>query len=237
MSSGEGDPLGAIHPHEPEVAATQLSWLLSNVKPGHRVLDLGCGACRTLIPLVAHGATCTGVDRDGTGLVQCREALAASSLEADLVNADFRTWLPGHGGTWDVVCCLGNTFCLLWQIDEAVAVLRAIRDHLADDGMLILDDIPGDLWPEVAQGSWQEGLDPESGRQMVWAPDDAVFAIRDAERADPGCWELRSEGEDRPDTPMRLWTAGAMQLAAQAAGFTVPVVPTGAGIRVLTPAE
>ena len=210
--------------------AAQQAWLLATIQPDHRVLDLGCGAGRTLVPLAEAGASCTGVDRDQVALAACRESLERTGCSADLVTADFGEWLPKVEDTWDMVCCLGNTLCLLWQVEEAMAFLGVVRRHLAPGGLLVIDDIPGDLWPEVIEGRWQEGLDPEHGCQMVWSEDDAVFTFRDPSRADADNWDIGSG-----DVPMRLWTAGALHLAAIAAGYEVPLVPAGSGVRVLRP--
>ncbi|MEE2908531.1 MAG: methyltransferase domain-containing protein [Planctomycetota bacterium] len=224
------NPLDAWYPHEPDLAAAQLAWLQTNVGSDHTLLDLGCGAGRTLVPMAQYGASCTGVDRDDAALLTCRQALEQSGASANLVLDDFCTWLPKAEGAWDVILCLGNTFCLIWQIEEAIALLTAVRRHLAPGGRLIVDDIPGDLWPELIEGRWQAGLDPDHGLQMVWSADDSVFTLRDEARADSENWEIGPE-----DVPLRLWTAGALHLAAIASGFEVPLVPAGSGVRVLRP--
>ena len=66
---------------------------------------------------------------------------------------------------------------------------------------------------------------------MVWAVDDSVFAIRSGESVDPRDWSIKPS-----DTPMRLWTMGALCLAAGLAGLSglhceekakLLVMPTG----------
>ncbi|MDG2423672.1 MAG: class I SAM-dependent methyltransferase [Phycisphaerales bacterium] len=230
MNARQNDHLAAWHPHEPELAESQLLWMQEHIASGQSLLDLGCGAGRTLVPMSMMGAVCTGLDLDKEALETCRKTLVQEGVSAELIEADFRNWLSDASAQWDVICCLGNTFCLTWKIKEALELLALIHEHLAPGGMLILDDIPGDLWPELMEGRWQEGLDPEQGRQLVWSRDDAVFAFRDASSVDPDNWNI---GPD--DVPMRLWTAGSMQLAALASGFDVPVIPSGAGVRVLRP--
>lgn len=226
----EVNPLDSLHPHDPEMDASQRAWLTLSIQSHHKVLDLGCGAGRTLVPMAGTGAHCTGVDCDGAALATCQMSLEDQGCHADLIEADFLSWLPSVEDTWDLVCCLGNTFCLLWQIDQAVEFLESVREHLAPGGRLVVDDIPGDLWPEVTQGRWQEGIDPGSGRQLVWAEDDAVFTLRAPAEADAGAWSLGPS-----DRPLRLWTAGSLHLAAIATGYSVPFVPPSSGVRVLTP--
>ena len=113
---------------------------------------------------------------------------------------------------------------------EAVALLQRIKSCLRPGGKVVIDDIPGDLWPEVTGGGWQEGIDPESGAQLIWANDDAVFTLRSPERADPEDWTLGPE-----DQRLRLWTAGALELVARAAGYESPQVASDSGVRILTP--
>ena len=156
--------------------------------------------------------------------------MVGEGLAADLIEADFHAWVSSSEGTWDLICCLGNTFCQIWDISKATDLMSQVRQRLAPGGCFVIDDIPGDLWPEVAAGYWQEGLDPESGQQLVWADDDLIFTLRPPETADPENWNLSSD-----DVRLRLWTAGSLQLAAQVAGFEVPFVPEKSGVRVLTP--
>ena len=219
-----------LHPHEEEVDAAQQAWLAEKVRDGDRVLDLGCGGGRTLVPLAQRGAICTGIDHDSSGLDWCRNSLASKGVGAELIEADFHHWLATAEGTWDLICCLGNTLCQIWEVDQAIDLMSHVRQRLAPGGWFVIDDIPGDLWPEVAAGYWQEGLDPDTGRQLVWADDDLVFTLRSPEKSDPENWDLVSD-----DVRYRLWTAGSLQLAARAAGFEVPFVPENSGVRVLTP--
>jgi hypothetical protein len=94
--------------------------------------------------------------------------------------------------------------------------------------MVILDDIPGDLWPEVAQGRWANGVNEEETLQLVWAANDTVFAIREGDAVDPDSWEL---GED--DLSLRLWTMGSLSLAAQLAGLSAPEVPVAGAVLIM----
>ena len=222
--------LDALHPHEPAIDLQQQAWLKANVSSGDRVLDLGCGCGRTLIPLVEAGAICTGLDRDADALDQCRKSMESIGSTATFVNADAIEWLGSTGDVWNVICCLGNTLCQFWQIDQAIKLLSLIRQRLEPGGMLVIDDIPGDLWPELAEGNWQAGLDLEQGKQLVWSADDAVFAIRSSSRIDENDWEI---GPD--DEPLRLWTSSTLHLVARVAGYSVPHVPADSSVRVLRP--
>ena len=230
MTDDRSDHLEGWHPHEPELSQAQIQWMRDNIPSGRSMLDLGCGTGRVLVPMSEHGLLCTGLDQDRNALEQCREGLTDAGASADLIQADITNWLMESDSEWDVISCLGNTFCLFWNIEEALKLLQEVRRHLSPGGLFVLDDIPGDLWPELIEGRWQEGLDPEDGRQLVWSNDDAIFTIRHGSCVDPDDWNIGPQ-----DVPMRLWTAGALSLAALSSGFEVPVVPAGSGVRVLRP--
>lgn len=222
--------LDALLPHEPRIDSLQQAWLKANVSAGDRVLDLGCGCGRTLIPMAESGAICTGLDHDANALDTCRGSLDSIGTKTRLVQADAIEWLGSEDETWNVVCCLGNTFCQFWQIDQAIELLTLVRQRLVPGGFLVIDDIPGDLWPELAEGNWQSGLDPEQGRQLVWSSEDAVFAIRSSSNVDENDWEIGPN-----DVPLRLWTSSTLLLVARLAGYSVPLVPKDSSVRVLTP--
>jgi hypothetical protein len=98
-----------------------------------------------------------------------------------------------------------------------VACLAGARARLAPGGALVLDDLPGMLWPLVAGGDWPAGLSDDGQAQMAWAPRDAVFAVREGAAVDPGRTEP-GPGDRR----CRLWTDGGLRLAARIAGFPDP---------------
>ena len=144
-----------------------------------------------------------------------------------MIDGDFFTKLPLSKPV-DVIVCCGQTFMLLADVDQGVEALRLFKESLREGGMVILDDIPGDLWPEVAQGRWANGVNEEETLQLVWASNDTVFAIREGDAVDADMWEL---GED--DRFLRLWTMGSLRLAAQLAGLSAPEVPVAGAVLIM----
>ncbi len=65
----EAVPVGA----EPERFGPRRDWLLERVRPGERVLDLGCGEGRFTAALHAHGAHPVGVEVVGEPLRRARD--------------------------------------------------------------------------------------------------------------------------------------------------------------------
>ncbi len=220
-----GEPAGWA-PHDEARSHRQITWL-RGVCRGVDVLDLGCGNGRVACELAEHAASWHAIDSDGAAVAACAKAAPAASVSV----ADFRS-PPFEVASFDVLLLLGNTLCLLWNVDEAVDAMAQWRAMLRPGGMLLLDDLADDLWPELSEGRWCAGLDHDEGRQMVWAPDDAVFAVRSGSDVDDARWTL---GDD--DRRMRLWTAGALRLAARAAGFDPPDRQSEAGVLIVRPAR
>lgn len=191
------------------------------------IIDAGCGDGRLLIPLAVAGHHVTGIDIDKKAIDACALKCAEVDLDVQLVEGDMQDLLPVDQKV-DVVVCCGQTMMLLADIDEAVEFLQSCRHSLKDDGILIIDDIPNDLWPEVAEGRWVEGINEDQSIQMIWSKNDTVFAIRQGDEVDLESWELK-----RTDKPLRLWTKGALQLAASLASLSVPKVQVEGAILVM----
>lgn len=206
-------------PHEPDIDAAQLQALqgLFSDRP-RRILDLGCGCGRMLRPLAQAGHTLTGIDMDESSLGHCRESLDEDGVDAELLHGNFTT-MAWPDKPFDAVLCLGNTFMTIVEVDAAVALLDRCRAALARGGIVVLDDIAGDFWPELVEGNWQAGISEDGSAQMLWDARDSVFALRHGQAVDEQCWSFTPD-----DQRFRLWTAGALALACTAAGLSEPVV-------------
>ena len=203
-------------PHDPARSAEQIEWLRSWAGVGSRsILDLGCGDGRTVVALAALGHAVVGVDCNASALDRCRDRLGARP--AELVHADFASKWPAMEGPFDAVLCLGNTFMLLHDLDQATGVLRHCAASLAADGIIVLDDIPAEFLPEVESGNWADGVNEDGTLQMIWSPDEAVFTIRTGSDVDEECWTFK-----RDDVLLRLWTDSTLAQVAEAAGLSGP---------------
>jgi SAM-dependent methyltransferase len=191
------------------------------------IIDVGCGGGRILIPLVVAGHRVVGIDLDPEAINACSARCAEIDLDATLIDGSLFELLPLSEPVDAIICC-GQTFMLLADVDEAVAALRLFKQSIKNDGIIIIDDIPGDLWPEVANGGWANGVNEDSTLQLVWAHNDAVFTIREGEQVDAGSWELKES-----DRNVRLWTMGALKLAAQLADLSAPEVQVKGAVLVM----
>lgn len=223
-------------PHDPERSAQQIAGLLDLLRSPSlptprpkRVLELGCGGGRILLPLVEHGHTVCGIDHDEPALSRCRRALHQLGARAELHEQDFREPWPVTG-PFDAVLCLGNTFMTINCVLDAVSILKQACTVLSEDGCVILDDFPHDLWPELTDGNWRTGVSEDGDMQMLWTPGDATFALRQGDQVDETA-EFPREGE----TLFRLWTMGELTLAAHLAGLSGPARVAEAGLLIMQP--
>jgi SAM-dependent methyltransferase len=213
MGWGDDEP-----PFDEARSDAQIDGLLRRLDPApRRVLDLGCGDGRVLVPLARAGHALVGMDRDAAALDACGARLAGAGAAAELVVADFDAAETWPAGPFDAIICLGNTIMTVANVDDAVTLLARAATRIAPEGVVIIDDCPADCWPEVAEGYWQSGLTEDGGGQLVWHASDAVFALRSGDAVDPD-----RPGLHEDDRVFRLWTDGALRLAARAAGLSAP---------------
>jgi len=191
------------------------------------VIDVGCGDGRILIPLSVAGHRVIGIDLDPSAINACSLRCAEMDIDTTLLDASLFDVLPLSEPVDAIVCC-GQTLMLMSDVDDAVQALRLFHASLRIGGLVIIDDIPGDLWPEVAQGSWANGVNEDKTLQLVWAKNDAVFTIREADQVDSESWELKED-----DRKVRLWTMGALKLAAQLADLSAPEIQVEGAVLVM----
>ncbi|MBT8485145.1 MAG: class I SAM-dependent methyltransferase [Phycisphaerales bacterium] len=216
-------------PFEPEQHAAQLAGLVRLLgPPPRRGLDLGCGPGRILVPLAAEGHRMIGLDRDPSILTVCEDRLARAGATAELHAVDFQAAWPSSVTDLDFVLCLGNTFAILADVDAAVAMLQRVASVLAPGGVFLMDDLAADLWPELTEGYWCSGVSDDGTAQIIWHPSDAIFALRHGDAVDDRSWTFEAG-----DQPLRLWTDGALRLAAAAGGLSGPEREDGAHLIVM----
>lgn len=222
-SSSDWEPLDA-EMHDTQIAG--LCKLASHlVDRSPRLLDLGCGSGRVLLPLVERGWECAGIDGDSAAVTACTAGLKANGLTAPVIQHDFVSggnhWPERvlESAPYDIVCCLGNTFMLVVEPGDALGLVRRVREVLhADSGLFVIDDVPGELWGHVVRGDWCAGVNEDVSMQMVWSADDNVFALREGADVDENA-DVVVGAFAEGDRQNRLWTLGELRLLGLASGF------------------
>jgi SAM-dependent methyltransferase len=133
--------------------AAHVAALVRESRPGaHTILDVGCGTGEHAKYLrMNHGFAVDGLDIDPGLLAVARQKLPdAQFFEADM--AAFKL-----GRCYDVVMCLFSSIGYLQNLDRVTAALRCFGQHLATDGVIIVEPwfAPGLL--KVGPGSTKRG--------------------------------------------------------------------------------
>lgn len=203
-------------PFDDRHAAAQLRGVRTLIgNPPQRILELGCGDGRILVPLIERGHEMIGVDSDPTALAAAQNNGASPERLHLLDFTDPAAARIIEANTFNAVLCLGNT--LMTIIDRAALArvfefaVRPTQSH----GRFIIDDFPFEYWREIAEGNWQEGISPDGSMQLIWQPGDPIFALRTGESIDPDNWTI---GPD--DRLHRLWSWSDLREMALAAGFS-----------------
>lgn len=101
---------------------------------GQRLLDVGCGTGKSLIPMLERGWRCDGCDISPAMVEIAREKIGA---QAKLAVADMCE-LPLLG-EFDLVWSLNDSVNYLLDRDQLEAALRSMRANMATDGLLVFD--------------------------------------------------------------------------------------------------
>ncbi|MDT0426904.1 MULTISPECIES: methyltransferase domain-containing protein [Streptomyces] len=170
-----------LRSHRWRTAANSAAYLLAELRPGLRVLDVGCGPgtiTADLAALVAPGRV-TGVDSSGDILGQAAEVAEERGLDnVEFAVADVHA-LDFPDDTFDVV----HAHQVLQHVGDPVQALREMRRVCRPGGVVAARDsdyaamawypeVPGmtdwlDLYHRVARAN---GGEPDAGRRLLsWA--------------------------------------------------------------------
>ena len=103
------------------------------LKPGDRVLDVGCGTGRHSIPLARFGAVMTGLDLSPGMLKMAKEYAGKENVEVKLIHANASEFeLPQK---FDHALCLcEGSLGLLGEDDDPVHLISYDKEIITEDG-------------------------------------------------------------------------------------------------------
>jgi SAM-dependent methyltransferase len=131
-----GEEYLQLYPHRDQAEADRAVALVarsSGLRPGWRVLDVGCGAGRHARAFRAAGARCVGLDLSHTLL-----RIARGVSDAPLVRADMRE-LPIRPGSMDLTVSLFTSFGYFERDEEHAGALREMAGTLRPGGWFVID--------------------------------------------------------------------------------------------------
>jgi len=131
-----GEEYLQLYPHRDQAEADRAVALVARatgLRPGWRVLDVGCGAGRHARAFRAAGARCVGLDLSRTLL-----RIARGVTDAPLVRADMRE-LPVRLGSMDLTVSLFTSFGYFERDEEHAGALREMAGTLRPGGWFVID--------------------------------------------------------------------------------------------------
>ena len=129
---------------------------------GGPVLELGCGTGRVLLPIAATGVDCVGLDASPAML----DVLRAKSPPPDLALVEGTLERFSLDRRFALIFSAFRVVQHLATVDQQLAWLARVHEHLADDGLLAFDVFDPDLArmavaeePEVHDATFADGDD------------------------------------------------------------------------------
>lgn len=105
------------------------------------VVELCCGSGRIAIPLARDGHTVVGVDASKPMLARLeanlREEEPAVAQRIKPVYADVTSLSLNE--RFNLIICGFNSLLMVSTLEGQLSMLRAVREHLTDDGLLVID--------------------------------------------------------------------------------------------------
>lgn len=145
------------------------------LKAGDRVLVVGCGTGRDLIPLLEQGCRAEGLEPVAECAEVARARLTARGLSAPVYTADIAT--ATLSGSYDVVIFSWLCYGYIPQRARRIAVLRRVRDHLAVGGRILISYILAQ--PAPRRSTWWLARLASQLSRADWRPEYGdVFAVR-----------------------------------------------------------
>ncbi|UCD03477.1 MAG: class I SAM-dependent methyltransferase [Candidatus Woesearchaeota archaeon] len=122
----------------PKITEKEVEIIKSEIKPKGRILDLGCGTGKHLIPLLKSGYEVIGLDISKDMLRVLKKKAAKDRLKPKLIHGEINKI---KGESFDGIICFGNAFCEIAKNEsKAKETLKIIFNSLNNKGKLIIEE-------------------------------------------------------------------------------------------------
>lgn len=110
-------------------------WLPQNKDA--KILELCCGTGRLTIPISKDGYNISGVDYTSSMLEQAKAKASQTGLKINFIEADIRTLNLQE--KFDLIFIPFNSIHHLYKNEDLFAALKAVKNHLKEKGLFLLD--------------------------------------------------------------------------------------------------
>ncbi|MBN3035116.1 MAG: class I SAM-dependent methyltransferase [Bacteroidales bacterium] len=122
----------------------EINFLMDRIEPHHRILEMGCGYGRVMMPLAAKAAFVAGIDLSDENISYGMKFLARMPntllMTMDACNTAF------HNGTFDLTFCIQNGICAFGE--TSYDLLRECLRVTRPGGKVVLSSYSESMWPE-----------------------------------------------------------------------------------------
>ncbi len=139
---------------------------------GPNILEVGSGTGRILLPLAKEGHEVTGLELNEDMLEICRKKIEKESDEVvehiELIEGDMRDFESDK--KFDLIIAPCNVICHIIERSDLKEALSCFRDHLFEDGVLVIDNSMPDVESMLENNGEEQTLElthPENGRKIV----------------------------------------------------------------------
>ena len=139
----EYDPIAEYYDHVPDYRdRNDVSFFVELAKEiNGRVLEIGSGTGRILIPIAREGMEITGLDNSEAMLKICRDKLSKEPEtvreKVRLIKSDMREFDAGR--KFNLVIAPFRPFQHLLTVEDQLSCLRTVHNHLVENGVFVLD--------------------------------------------------------------------------------------------------
>jgi ubiquinone/menaquinone biosynthesis C-methylase UbiE len=125
---------------ETEISPEEEALLRHHLRPGQRLLDVGCGAGREAIAFARAGLAVVGIDVAPAMVEVARARAREAGLAIELAVGDPLTW-PASGARFDAVYFSPGIYAHIPGRDRRVRTLARLRDLLAPGGLIVVSPV------------------------------------------------------------------------------------------------
>jgi ubiquinone/menaquinone biosynthesis C-methylase UbiE len=180
-----------------------------HLAPGHRMLDVGCGAGREAVGFARAGLEVVAIDVAPTMIARARERARAEGLAIEFTVAEPLTW-PAGGRAFDAIYFSPGIYSHIPGRERRVRTLAHLRDLLAPGGLIVVGPVLAPPLPVLSRARLVDLLrriGRRCGLDRLAEPGDHYYRGHALQRA-PHCHRYIHRFRDHVEAEAELAEAG-----------------------------